>query len=80
MTFIDRLERRFGWIAVPGVVKIIVAFQALIWLLNIFRENDLAFHLLLFLDKDLIICLGAGSITKIANSLEEELKNEVKHI
>lgn len=55
MTFIDRLERRFGWIAVPGVVKIIVAFQALIWLLNIFRENDLAFHLLLFLDKDLIL-------------------------
>ena len=30
--------------------------------------------------KDLIICLGAGSITKIANSLEEELKNEDKHI
>jgi len=29
---------------------------------------------------DLIICLGAGSITKIANSLEEELKNEDKHI
>ncbi len=29
---------------------------------------------------DLIICLGAGSITKIANSLEEELKNADKHI
>ena len=29
---------------------------------------------------DLIICLGAGSITKIANNLEEELKNEDKHI
>ncbi len=29
---------------------------------------------------DLIICLGAGSITKIANSLEEELYNEYKCI
>ena len=29
---------------------------------------------------DLIICLGAGSITKIANNLEEELKNEEKYI
>ena len=29
---------------------------------------------------DLVICLGAGSITKIANTLEEELKNEDRHI
>ncbi len=29
---------------------------------------------------DLIICLGAGSITKIANNLEEELKNEERRI
>ena len=29
---------------------------------------------------DLIICLGAGSITKIANNLEEELKYEEKYI
>ena len=29
---------------------------------------------------DLIICLGAGSITKIANNLEEKLKNEDKYI
>ena len=29
---------------------------------------------------DLIICLGAGSITKIANNLEEELKNEDRFI
>ena len=29
---------------------------------------------------DLIICLGAGSITKIANNLEEELKNEDRYI
>ena len=55
MTLIDRLERRFGWIAIPGVVKVIVAFQALIWVLNMFRDNDLIFHLLLYLDKDLIL-------------------------
>ena len=29
---------------------------------------------------DLIICLGAGSITKIANNLEEKLKNENRYI
>ena len=29
---------------------------------------------------DLIICLGAGSITKIANNLENELKNENEYI
>ena len=29
---------------------------------------------------DLIICLGAGSITKIANNLEEVLKNEDRYI
>ena len=27
---------------------------------------------------DLIICLGAGTITKIANNLEQDLKNEYK--
>ena len=49
--------------------------------LYIHNQNLLAKNLLkLIQPKDLIICLGAGSITKIANSLEEELKNEDKHI
>ena len=49
--------------------------------LYIQNQNLLAKNLLkLIQPKDLIICLGAGSITKIANSLEEELKNEDKHI
>ena len=49
--------------------------------LYIQNQNQLAKNLLkLIQPKDLIICLGAGSITKIANSLEEELKNEDKHI
>ena len=49
--------------------------------LYIENQNLLAKNLLkLIQPNDLIICLGAGSITKIANSLEEELKNEDKHI
>ncbi len=49
--------------------------------LYIKNQNLLAKNLLkLIQPNDLIICLGAGSITKIANSLEEELKNEDKHI
>ena len=49
--------------------------------LYIQNQNFLAKNLLkLIQPNDLIICLGAGSITKIANSLEEELKNEDKHI
>ena len=45
------------------------------------NQNLLAKNLLkLIQPNDLIICLGAGSITKIANNLEEELKNEDKHI
>ena len=49
--------------------------------LYIQNQNLLAKNLLKLIQPyDLIICLGAGSITKIANSLEEELKNEDKHI
>ena len=49
--------------------------------LYIQNQNQLAKNLLKLIQPgDLIICLGAGSITKIANSLEEELKNEDKHI
>ena len=49
--------------------------------LYIQNQNLIAKNLLKIIQpNDLIICLGAGSITKIANSLEEELKNEDKHI
>jgi len=49
--------------------------------LYIQNQNLLAKNLLkLIQPNDLIICLGAGSITKIANNLEEELKNEDRHI
>ena len=44
-------------------------------------QNHLAKALIkLIQPNDLIICLGAGSITKIANNLENELKNENERI
>ena len=54
MSFIDRLERRLSWIAIPGVVKIIMLFQALVWLLNAYRGDE-ALLVALYLDKDLIL-------------------------
>jgi membrane associated rhomboid family serine protease len=33
MTFLDRLERRFGFLAIPGLIRIVVAFNALVFLL-----------------------------------------------
>ena len=33
MTFLDRLERRFGFIAIPGLIRIVVAFTALVCIL-----------------------------------------------
>ena len=54
MSLIDRLERRLSWIAIPGVVKIIMLFQALVWLLNAYRGDE-ALLVALYLDKDLIL-------------------------
>ena len=48
MPLVDRLERRFGWIAVPGIVKIIMSLQALVWLLSSLRgDNDLILKIVL---------------------------------
>lgn len=33
MTFLDKLERRIGFIAIPGLIKIVVAFTALVCVL-----------------------------------------------
>jgi hypothetical protein len=33
MTFLDRLERRLGFIAIPGLIRIVVAFTALVCIL-----------------------------------------------
>ena len=45
MTLLDKLERRIGWIAIPGLVRIIVTFNALVFglvLLNPGFEQYLA--------------------------------------
>ena len=49
--------------------------------LYINNQNTLIKKLIkLIQPNDLIICLGAGSITKIANNLEKELENEFKSV
>ena len=40
MPLVDRIERKFGWIAVPGIVKIIMSLQALVWLLCSVRVDN----------------------------------------
>ncbi|MFL2480187.1 MAG: hypothetical protein ACJ0K4_11630 [Verrucomicrobiales bacterium] len=54
MPLVDRLERKFGWIAVPGIVKIIMGLQALVWLLCSFR-GDYALLEKIVLHKELIL-------------------------
>src|SRR4051812_44435829 len=34
MTFLDKLERRIGFIAIPGLIRIIVMFTALVCILG----------------------------------------------
>ena len=33
MTFLDKLERRFGFLGIPGLMRIVVGFTALVWVL-----------------------------------------------
>src|SRR5215211_14334 len=41
MTLLDKLERRLGFIAVPGLIKIVVAFTALVCVLAFVDPNFL---------------------------------------
>jgi hypothetical protein len=34
MTFLDKLERRIGFIAIPGLIRLVVAFTALVYVLT----------------------------------------------
>ncbi|HAF02822.1 MAG TPA: hypothetical protein DCG89_03330, partial [Spartobacteria bacterium] len=34
MTWLDKLERRFGFLGIPGLIRIIVGFSALVFLLG----------------------------------------------
>ncbi|MDQ6940093.1 MAG: rhomboid family intramembrane serine protease [Verrucomicrobiota bacterium] len=40
MTFLDKLERRIGFIAIPGLIRIVVAFTALVYVLT-FLNTDI---------------------------------------
>src|SRR6476646_3848743 len=33
MTWLDKLERRFGFLAIPGLIRIVIGFTALVWAL-----------------------------------------------
>src|SRR5438552_6165122 len=39
MSWLDRLERRFGFLAVPGLVRIVIGFTALVWALMWLNPN-----------------------------------------
>jgi hypothetical protein len=54
MPLVDRLESKYGWIAIPGIVRILVAFQLLMFLL-IYLRQDVGFALQLALDPGLIM-------------------------
>ena len=59
MALIDRLERRMGWIAIPGLVRIIMCFQLLVFVLVQLQRatNDgyPAIVELLYLDRERIL-------------------------
>ena len=39
MTWLDKLERRFGFLAIPGLIRIVIAFTALAWALMWLNPN-----------------------------------------
>lgn len=39
MTWLDKLERRFGFLGIPGLIRIVVAFSALVFLLVRLNPN-----------------------------------------
>jgi membrane associated rhomboid family serine protease len=47
MNLLDSLERRFGWLAIPGLIRFVVALTALVYLLTFLNPN---FFSLLALD------------------------------
>jgi len=42
MRFLDKLERRFGFIAIPGLIRIVVAFTALVYILTFLNPEILS--------------------------------------
>ena len=54
MPLVDRLERKYGWIAIPGIIRILVGFQLLMFLLTHLRQ-DIGLVELLSLDPGKIV-------------------------
>jgi len=42
MSFLNKLERRLGWIAIPGLIRIVVALTALVYLLTFLNPHFLS--------------------------------------
>ena len=40
MRFLDKLERRIGFIAIPGLIRIVVGFTALVFILAFLNRFD----------------------------------------
>ena len=42
MTWLDKLERRFGLLAIPGLIRIVISFTALVWVLMLLYPEFVA--------------------------------------
>lgn len=60
MSFFDRLERRWGWVAFPGFLRYYALFQVMVFVLQMFRPDLGA---LLAFDRDKIF---AGEVWRVA--------------
>src|SRR5438132_11127476 len=52
MTWLDKLERRFGFLGIPGLIRIVIGFTALVYVLVYLNRG---FESLLTLDLALIL-------------------------
>jgi len=52
MTWLDKLERRFGFLSIPGLIRIVIGFTVLVYVLVYFNRG---FELFLTLDPVLIL-------------------------
>src|SRR5437764_15012968 len=52
MTWLDKLERRFGFLSIPGLIRIVIGFTWLVYVLVYFNR---CFELFLTLDPVLIL-------------------------
>lgn len=64
MTFLDSLERRFGYLAIPGVIRIVVALNAFVYLLSVMNPQTIG---LLALDR--VAVLEGGQYWRVITFL-----------